>query len=149
LSGGNSPKAMCQILGCIPWIEQIDWEIIRIFWGDERDVNPDEPESNYRVAREPLLMHVPIHDKNIHRIFSELGAHDAATSYERTLRLYFDSEYPRFDLIFLGMGGRWTRSLTFSTHKFFARNHTMGDTKLSQAEKYLAGNIGRASDQCC
>jgi len=82
---------MYQRLGCIPWIEQIDWERTHIFWGDERDVNPDDPESNYRMAREALLMQVPIPDKNIHRIFSELGAHDAAISYERTLRLYFDS----------------------------------------------------------
>jgi 6-phosphogluconolactonase len=103
-SGGSTPKAMYQILGCIPWIEQIDWERTHIFWGDERDVNPDDPESNYGMAREALLLHVPIPDKNIHRIFSELGAHGAASSYERTLRLYFENEFPRFDLVFLGMG---------------------------------------------
>ena len=82
---------MYQILGCVPWIEQVDWKRTHIFWGDERKVNPDDPESNYRMAREVFLLHVQIPDKNIHCIFSEFGAHDAATSYERTLRLYFDS----------------------------------------------------------
>ncbi len=104
LSGGSTPKKMFQILRCNPFTKRIDWKKTHIFWGDERDVCPDDPESNYRMANESLLMHVPIPKNNIHRIISELGAKCAAARYESKLRILFNGQLPRFDLIFLGMG---------------------------------------------
>ena len=104
LSGGSTPKSMFQVLIRDSFLERIDWEKIHIYWGDELDVCPDDPESNYHMAHESFLVHIPIPEKNIHRIFSELGPNNAAASYESTLRGIFIGHLPRFDLVFLGMG---------------------------------------------
>ncbi len=104
LSGGNTPKIMFQILRCHPYDSQIDWKNTHIFWGDERDVGPDDPKSNYRMAHNSLLRRIPIPKNNINRILSEYGAKIAAARYEITLRDHFNGKLPRFDLIFLGMG---------------------------------------------
>jgi 6-phosphogluconolactonase len=78
------------------------------FWGDERLVPPDDAESNYRMARETLLSKVPIPPANIFRVPTEdSDAQAVAESYEQTLRKFFHAgagEFPRFDLILLGMG---------------------------------------------
>ena len=94
LSGGSTPKTMFQMLRCDPFSKRVDWKKTHIFWSDERDVCPEDPESNYRMAHESLLMHVPIPEKNIHRIFSELGAKSAAVHYESKLHNIFNDQFP-------------------------------------------------------
>jgi 6-phosphogluconolactonase len=78
------------------------------FWSDERHVPPDDPESNYRMAKESLLSKVPIPAANVFRVAGENpDAVSAAAEYEQTLRKFFASgprEVPRFDLILLGLG---------------------------------------------
>ncbi len=86
----------------------VDWETIRFYWGDERHVSPDHQDSNYRMAQEALLSHVPVIPEHIHRMKGELPkASDAAEAYEDELQEEFNSppeEVPVFDLILLGMG---------------------------------------------
>ncbi len=75
------------------------------FWSDERHVPPDHPESNYRMAHEALLSHVPVAPGNVHRVHSENpNAAAAASEYEQTLRDVTKQSLPRLDLIFLGLG---------------------------------------------
>jgi 6-phosphogluconolactonase len=85
----------------------LPWDRIQIFFGDERHVPPDHPDSNFRMATESLLSKVPIPEKNVHRIHAELDAEAAAAEYDQELRDFFhlsDEDWPRFDLILLGIG---------------------------------------------
>jgi 6-phosphogluconolactonase len=105
LSGGNTPRTVYSLLASEH--QQLPWDRIHIFFGDERHVSPDHPDSNFRMANESLLSKVPIPEKNVHRIRAELEANAAATEYEQELRSFFhlvDHDWPAFDLIFLGLG---------------------------------------------
>jgi 6-phosphogluconolactonase len=107
LAGGSTPKAAYGLLASEPSHSHLPWEHIHVFWGDERHVPPDHPESNYRMAHEAMLSKVDIPAANIHRIVAEQEAQQAADAYEATLRTFFglaEGELPRFDLILLGMG---------------------------------------------
>ena len=107
LSGGSTPKALYRLLTQPPYRDGFDWRRVHVFWGDERSVPPDDAESNYRMARETLLVHVPIPVNQIHRIQSEIDPQEAATRYEEELIGYFGlvpGEPPEFDLILLGIG---------------------------------------------
>jgi 6-phosphogluconolactonase len=105
LSGGSTPRTLYSLLATKP---AIPWEKICFFWGDERHVAPDQPESNYRMANEALLSKVQARAENIFRIHSEQkDAAGAALQYEQTLKDFFHlspGQFPRFDLIFLGVG---------------------------------------------
>jgi 6-phosphogluconolactonase len=106
LSGGSTPKAFHALLADAsgPYRARVPWDRVHFFWGDERCVPPDHPDSNYRMAMETLLSKVPVAPENIHRIPAELpDAAVAAEHYEETLLHEFDG-LPRFDWIFLGMG---------------------------------------------
>lgn len=108
LSGGSTPRALFQLLAAAPYREAVAWGHTMVFWGDERCVPPDHPDSNYRMAREALLAHVPIPHDHVFRMPGE--ATDPATGaalYEQTVRRAFalgPHEDPRFDLVLLGMG---------------------------------------------
>ena len=86
LSGGSTPKRLYQLLAAEPFRSQVDWSRVEIFWGDERCVPPDHADSNYRMAREAMLAHLPIPAEHIHRIEAERADHDAAArDYEAVL----------------------------------------------------------------
>lgn len=105
LSGGSTPRALHNKLADpTAFKDQIDWPNVHIFFGDERAVPPDDPQSNYRMAEETLLSHVPIPREHIHRMQGELPPREAAADYERELKNFFRDEPPRLDLILLGMG---------------------------------------------
>jgi 6-phosphogluconolactonase len=105
LSGGSTPKAMYSVLAEKPFANSLPWRSIYFFWGDERCVLPDHPDSNYRMASEALLAKVPVPRENIFRIPAEDADHErAAANYSATLRKFFGEELPHLDLIFLGMG---------------------------------------------
>src|SRR5712692_1150617 len=89
LSGGSTPRQLYQLLASPDFSSQVDWQRAHIFWGDERAVPPDHPDSNFRMANETLLSHVPIPTENVHRIHAELNPEDAAHDYEETLRKFF------------------------------------------------------------
>jgi 6-phosphogluconolactonase len=106
LSGGNTPRGVYSLIAD-KYGDALPWNQVFIFFGDERHVPPDHPESNYGMANETLLSRVPIPAENISRIPAELPAGEAARHYEERLRNFFglsDGEWPRFDLILLGMG---------------------------------------------
>jgi 6-phosphogluconolactonase len=108
LSGGNTPRAMFQLLASDEFRGQVDWAKVHVFWSDERAVPPANAESNYGMARRELLIRVPIPEGNVHRMEAEkpsIGR--AAHEYEELLRKYLDLDdrgFPRFHLIYLGMG---------------------------------------------
>jgi 6-phosphogluconolactonase len=107
LSGGSTPRSLYALLagGAVP---SIPWGNICIFFGDERHVPPDHPESNYRMANEALLSKVPLRPENVFRVpAEEKDAAVAAGAYQKTLVSFFGlkpAEFPRFDLVLLGMG---------------------------------------------
>lgn len=103
-SGGSTPRRLYETLAEPPYSEQVPWERVHVFWGDERCVPPDDPSSNYHMLRESLLDHVPMPAENIHRVLGELEADAAACAYAGELRDFFDAPWPTFDVILLGMG---------------------------------------------
>jgi 6-phosphogluconolactonase len=106
LSGGDTPAKLYALLTRAPYREQIDWDAVQVFWGDERCVPPDDAQNNYKQAFDALLGKVPVPPHNIHRIRSELDPQKAAQDYEGVLKRYSTSplEWPRFDLALLGLG---------------------------------------------
>jgi 6-phosphogluconolactonase len=104
LSGGSTPGRLFRLLAEEPYRAQIPWEQVYFFWGDERCVPPDDPESNYRLVEEALIAHVPIPPENVHRMRGELEAGVAAQTYENRLQDFFCGPRPRFDLVLLGLG---------------------------------------------
>lgn len=116
LSGGSTPRAMLQVLAQEPFVSTVPWASIFFFWGDERCVAPDHADSNFHMADEALLAHVPVPRENIFRIPAEQpDPHKAAQEYSETLRQFFVAGYvapksaplksfPRFDLVWLGVG---------------------------------------------
>ncbi|MGE5856138.1 MAG: 6-phosphogluconolactonase [Syntrophaceae bacterium] len=107
LSGGKTPVAIYTLLAKAPFVSQIPWARVHLFWGDERCVPPDHGDSNYRMAREFLLDHIPIPPANVHRVPGEMDPVEAAARYEGELRDFFTPHgegLPVFDYILLGLG---------------------------------------------
>jgi 6-phosphogluconolactonase len=108
LSGGSTPRGMFALLAGDGFRGQVRWDRVSFFWGDERHVRPDHADSNFRMAREALLSHLTLRDDQVFRIHGENpDAAAAAYEYEGTVRQYFglaDGQFPRFDLVLLGMG---------------------------------------------
>lgn len=106
LGGGTTPRPVYALLAAEPRRSQIDWSKVVVFWGDERCVPPDDPQSNYRMAYEALLKHVPIPEAQIYRIHGEDDPLHAASEYAATIRTVLDTPdaMPAFDTIILGIG---------------------------------------------
>ncbi|MFQ5487118.1 MAG: 6-phosphogluconolactonase [Gammaproteobacteria bacterium] len=108
LAGGSTPRLLYQTLASPAWRDDIDWSRIHVFFGDERSVPPDHPDSNFRMARESLLDHVPIPTDQIHRMKGEQHPLEtAAAAYADCLEMLLPRSKqgaPCFDLILLGLG---------------------------------------------
>ena len=108
LAGGSTPKALYRLLTTKEFSGQIDWHKVFFFFGDERNVAPDDEESNFRMANENLLEPLQIPAGNIFRWQTEIGdAEKTAENYQSALSNFFElpeNDFPRFDLILLGMG---------------------------------------------
>ncbi len=105
LSGGSTPKALFSLLAKRPFADSLPWSSIYVFWGDERCVAPNHPDSNFLMASETLLSQVPIPKDNIFRIPAEEESPErAANQYSSAIQQFFNADSPCFDLIFLGMG---------------------------------------------
>jgi 6-phosphogluconolactonase len=109
LSGGSTPRGLYSLLAMDPALrDQVPWESTYFFWGDERHVPPDHSESNFRTANETLLSRVPAPASHVWRIKGEYqDAARAADEYAQVLRDFFKlkgGEFPRLDLVLLGMG---------------------------------------------
>jgi 6-phosphogluconolactonase len=131
LAGGSTPKTLYSLLVSDPaFRDKLLWERIQFFFGDERHVPPDHDQSNYRMANESLFIKAPIRPSQITRIRAEYpDADKAALEYEQALRAYFkvkEGEYPRFDLVLLGMGDEGhTLSLFPGTKALHASNRVV------------------------
>ena len=105
LAGGGTPKPVYERLAMPDVARAIEWSRVHVFFGDERCVPPDDPQSNFRMAREALLARVPIPDENVHRVRGEDPPTVAAEEAERSLRdVVPAAPVPSLDLVFLGLG---------------------------------------------
>lgn len=104
LAGGSTPGDGYRLLAELPFRAQIPWQDVHLFWGDERCVPPDDPASNYRLARQAFIEQVPIPAENVHRVLGELKPEAAARAYDLELQRYFCGPLPRLDVVFLGLG---------------------------------------------
>jgi 6-phosphogluconolactonase len=110
LSGGETPRALYRMLARQQFQQKIPWRRTQLYWGDERCVPPSDPQSNYGMARDAFIKHVPIAPENVHRMHGEELPEEAAHEYDAELRRLADQIRPRvdvpvFDLVLLGLGG--------------------------------------------
>jgi 6-phosphogluconolactonase len=110
LSGGSTPRRLYERLATPAIASRFPWSRVHWFWGDERFVPHDDPDSNYRMARDALLSRVPVPGANIHPIPTEaLSPEEAAAAYEATLKRFYGADVlaadrPLFDVTLLGIG---------------------------------------------
>jgi 6-phosphogluconolactonase len=104
LSGGETPKALYQLLATDAYRNKIDWSKMYTFWGDERVVPFTDDNNNAKMAFENLLNNVDVPAENIHIIQTDVPPDLAAKEYEKVLHQYFDNSPNTFDLVLLGMG---------------------------------------------
>ena len=109
LSGGSTPKALFGLLASDEFRHRFPWQRVSWFWGDERFVPHDHPDSNYRMTRETMFAKVPVPPENIHPVPVDGTPEDAARRYERTLQEVYgatslDPARPLFDVTLLGLG---------------------------------------------
>jgi 6-phosphogluconolactonase len=107
LSGGSTPRHLYSRLASPEYGQRLSWQYVHLFWGDERCVPPEHPDSNFRMVKEALLSKIDIPPDNIHRMAGEKEPETAAQEYEKHLQQFFalqNGALPRFDLILLGVG---------------------------------------------
>ncbi len=103
LAGGDTPRAAYELLASDSYRSHVAWQHVHVYFGDERCVPPDDPASNYRMARETLLDAVPIPPSQIYRMHGEMPPQQAALEYARLLRNTL-GDAPQLDLVMLGLG---------------------------------------------
>lgn len=104
LTGGNSPKALYDMLATSPYKERIAWNRVHIFWGDERVVPFSDDRNNARMTYAHLLNKVPVIPAQVHVMRTDTEPEQAALEYEKTLSQYFGETGKSFDLVLSGMG---------------------------------------------
>ena len=108
LAGGSTPKEFYNLLASDDFKTQIDWQKVFFFFGDERDVSPASDQSNFKMANENLFKPLEIPKTNVFRWQTEIiNAAEVAEQYEKYIRKFFalkPDEFPRFDLVLLGIG---------------------------------------------
>ena len=109
LSGGSTPKTLYGLLASDEYRSRFPWQLVSWYWGDERFVPYDDPESNYRMTREAMLAKAPVPPENIHPVPVDGSPQDAARRYEQALQQVYgatvlDPARPLFDLTLLGLG---------------------------------------------
>jgi len=109
LSGGSTPKTLYRLLASDAFRDRFPWRRVSWYWGDERFVPYDHPDSNFRMTREAMLAKAPVPPENIHPVPVDGTPEDAARRYERTLREAYgattlDPVRPLFDITLLGLG---------------------------------------------
>jgi len=129
LNGGETPKPLFKLLGS-DLRNKIDWGKTQIFWGDERCVAPNDEGSNYGQAQEAFMKNIDIPDANIHRIKGELEPGEASMDYALVLKRFANApfDWPRFDLILLGMGADGHTASLFPGSEVNASSPTLAVT---------------------
>jgi 6-phosphogluconolactonase len=109
LSGGSTPKTLYGLLASDEFKRRFPWQRVSWYWGDERFVPYDHPDSNFRMAREAMLAKAPVPAENIHPVPVDGSPESAALRYEQTLQKAYgsavlDPARPLFDVMLLGLG---------------------------------------------
>lgn len=106
LSGGSTPKLLFELMAD-DYDEDIAWEKIHFWWGDERCVAPTDAESNYKMTKERLFDQITIPSTHIHRVRGEDDPAQEALRYAQEIKEYVPlvDGVPQFDIMLLGMGG--------------------------------------------
>jgi 6-phosphogluconolactonase len=104
LTGGNSPKALYDMLAASPYKERIAWNKLHIFWGDERAVPFSDDRNNAKMTYAHLLNKVPVIPAQVHVMRTDKEPQQAALEYEKILHQYFGEDGKSFDLVLSGMG---------------------------------------------
>lgn len=142
LSGGSTPRRLYERLADSAIASRFPWSRVHWFWGDERFVPHDNPDSNYKMARDAFLSRVPAREENIHAIPTEgLSADKAAAAYETTLQRFYgakiiEPERPIFDVTLLGLGEDGHIASLFS-----------GQPALNERRRWAVEVIGPKSDR--
>ncbi len=131
LSGGTTPGAMYNLLATDFYCSQVDWKNCYFFWGDERCVPLNDKDNNSFNARNILLDKVPVPKKNVFVIPVDESPKNAAIYYEATLKIFFKSDKPVFDLILLGMGSNG------HTASLFPHTSILNETKALVKKVYV------------
>jgi 6-phosphogluconolactonase len=133
LSGGSTPRKLFSLLASDKFVSRIEWARVEFFWGDERCVPPDHPDSNYRMARESMLDLLRVDPARVHRMRGEDPPERAAAAYESMLHEFFGmgpaEPPPAFDLVLLGMGPDGHTASLFP-----------GTAALDERERWVAAN---------
>jgi 6-phosphogluconolactonase len=141
LSGGSTPRLLYEQLAAPAVASRFPWSRAHWFWGDERFVPPDHPDSNYRMAREALLSRVPIPADNIHAVPTEgLSPEESADAYEKTLKRFYGADTlardrPLFDVMLLGIGDDGHTASLFP-----------GQPTLQESRRWTAAVIGAKAE---
>ncbi|HIF9264642.1 TPA: 6-phosphogluconolactonase [Photobacterium damselae] len=106
LSGGSTPKLLFKTLAQAPFATSINWQNLHFWWGDERCVEPTDPESNFGEANKLLFKHVALPSENIHRILGEADPEQEVVRFANEMDKVIPHKHglPAFDWILLGMG---------------------------------------------
>ena len=131
LTGGDTPDRLYQFLADPQrrWRPRIDWQRLHLFWGDEREVPPEHPQSNYGLAHRLLLQHVDVPEAQVHRMRGELPASDAGRLYDAVLRAVRDQTAgPLFDVMLLGIGSNAHIASIFPESPLLAGREAPPDT---------------------
>ena len=141
LSGGSTPRRLYELLATPEIASRFPWNRTHWFWGDERFVPHDSPDSNYGMAREAFLSRVPAPAHNVHAIPTEgLSPEQAATAYEATLKRFYGADIlaparPLFDVTLLGIGENGHTASLFP-----------GQPALQEIRRWVVAVIGTKSE---
>ncbi len=131
LSGGSSPKKLYQLLASPAFKDQVNWEKVYFFFGDERYVPHTDPESNYLMAQKAMFDDLEIDRLNIFPVDTTLSPDEAAQKYWEDIEQFFDDEELAFDLVLLGLGD------DAHTASLFPHTAVLNDTAPSVKANYL------------
>lgn len=148
LSGGSTPKLLFKTLAESPYAETIQWQNLHFWWGDERCVEPTDPESNYGEANALLFARVDLPEENIHRIRGEADPEQEVVRFSKEMDTVIPhkNEMPAFDWILLGMGTDGHTASLFPHQTDFSDPHLTvvakhpesGQLRISKTAKLLA-----------
>lgn len=131
LSGGNSPKKLYELLASPAFKGEVDWDKVYFFFGDERNVPQNDPNSNYLMAKKALFDPLEISTLNIFPVDTSLPPKEAAKKYAEDIEQFFDEEELSFDLVLLGLGDN------SHTASLFPYTPVLHDTTPSVKEVFL------------
>ena len=136
LSGGSTPKTLYGLLASDEFRDRFPWPRVSWYWGDERFVPHDHPESNYRMTREAMLAKAPVPPENIHPVPTDGTPDDAARRYERTLQEAYGAAdarpaTPAFRCHAARAWSRWTHRITAAGRAGAERAQALGGRRLA------------------